>query len=63
VNAPRCPVQHYHKDGAMRFFANLPSPNAYYEPNSFQGPDTAGGDEGNCPLWDGPIIDATFPLV
>ena len=38
VNAPRCPVQHYHKDGAMRFFANLPNPNAYYEPNSFQGP-------------------------
>jgi hypothetical protein len=23
----------------------------------------AGGDEGNCPLWDGHIIDATFPLV
>src|SRR5882724_6659499 len=38
VNAPRCPVQHYHKDGAMRFFANFPNPSAYYEPNSFQGP-------------------------
>jgi catalase len=38
VNASRCPVQHYHKDGAMRFFANLPNPNAYYEPNSFEGP-------------------------
>ena len=24
---------------------------------------TAGGGEGNCPLWDGHIIDATFPLV
>jgi hypothetical protein len=24
---------------------------------------TAGGGEGNCPLWDGQIIDATFPLV
>jgi hypothetical protein len=24
---------------------------------------TAGGGEGNCPLWDGHIIDVTFPLV
>jgi hypothetical protein len=23
----------------------------------------AGGSEGNCPLWDGHIIDAIFPLV
>jgi hypothetical protein len=23
----------------------------------------AGDGEGNCPLWDGHIIDATFPLV
>jgi catalase len=38
VNAPRCPVHHYHKDGAMRFFANNPQPDAYYEPNSFAGP-------------------------
>ncbi len=38
VNAPRCPVHHYHKDGAMRFFANNPNPDAYYEPNSFNGP-------------------------
>lgn len=38
VNAPRCPVQHYHKDGPMRFFANNPNPDAYYEPNSFGGP-------------------------
>ena len=38
VNASHCPVNQYHKDGAMRFFANLPNPNAYYEPNSFQGP-------------------------
>jgi hypothetical protein len=22
-----------------------------------------GGGEDNCPLWDGHIIDATFPLV
>ncbi|WP_413206512.1 catalase [Rhodospirillum sp. A1_3_36] len=38
VNAPKCPVHHYHKDGAMRFTPNMPSPNAYYEPNSFGGP-------------------------
>ncbi len=38
VNSPRCPVHHYHKDGPMRFFANFPNPNAYYEPNSFGGP-------------------------
>ena len=38
VNAPRCPVNHYHKDGAMRFFPNVPQPDAYYEPNSFAGP-------------------------
>jgi catalase len=38
VNAPQCPVQHYHKDGEMRFFANNPNPDAYYEPNSFGGP-------------------------
>ncbi len=39
VNAPKCPVHHYHKDGAMRFFANdTGNPDAYYEPNSFGGP-------------------------
>jgi catalase len=38
VNAPKCPVHNYHKDGAMRFFANNPNPEAYYEPNSFGGP-------------------------
>jgi len=39
VNAPRCPVHHYHKDGPMRFFDNnTKNPNAYYEPNSFNGP-------------------------
>ncbi len=38
VNAPRCPVNHYHKDGPMRFFPNNPNPDAYYEPNSFNGP-------------------------
>jgi catalase len=39
VNAPRCPVHHYHKDGPMRFFDNnTKNPDAYYEPNSFNGP-------------------------
>jgi catalase len=39
VNAPKCPVHHYHKDGAMRFFKNdTGNPDAYYEPNSFGGP-------------------------
>jgi catalase len=38
VNAPKCPVHNYHKDGQMRFFANNPNPDAFYEPNSFSGP-------------------------
>jgi catalase len=39
VNAPKVPVHHYHKDGAMRFFDNNEkNPDAYYEPNSFSGP-------------------------
>jgi catalase len=39
VNAPRCPVHHYHKDGSMRFFTNNnTNHDAYYEPNSFNGP-------------------------
>lgn len=38
VNAPRCPVHHYHKDGPMRFFASTTgNVDAYYEPNSFGG--------------------------
>ena len=42
VNAPRCPVHHYHKDGAMRFFRNdTGNQDAYYEPNSFGGPSEA----------------------
>lgn len=37
VNAPRCPVFNYQRDGAMRFdFSKDVSPN--YEPNSFGGP-------------------------
>jgi catalase len=39
VNAPRSPMHHYHKDGPMRFFDNnTKNPDAYYEPNSFNGP-------------------------
>jgi catalase len=38
VNAPRCPVHNYHKDGAMRFFPPPTNSEAYYEPNSFNGP-------------------------
>src|SRR3546814_8444329 len=38
VNQPKCPVHHYHKDGAMRFFRNdTGNPDAYYEPNSMKG--------------------------
>ncbi|WP_415910601.1 catalase [Oleiharenicola sp. Vm1] len=37
VNAPRCPVMHYQRDGAMRFDGNFGgAPN--YEPNSLNGP-------------------------
>ncbi len=39
VNAPRCPMHHYHKDGSMRFFQNnTGNSDAYYEPNSMGGP-------------------------
>jgi len=38
VNAPRCPMHSYHKDGAMRFTAPPAPSDAYYEPNSFGGP-------------------------
>ena len=31
-------MNHYHKDGHMRFFENFPNTDAYYEPNSFEGP-------------------------
>ena len=39
VNAPKSPMAHYHKDGSMRFFKNdSGNADAYYEPNSFDGP-------------------------
>ena len=38
VNASKCPVHHYHKDGPMRFFEQKTgNVDAYYEPNSFDG--------------------------
>ena len=40
ANAPKCPVHHYHRDGAMRLDVPRYSEgdNAFYEPNSFGGP-------------------------
>lgn len=38
VNRPKCPVHTYHKDGTMNFNPPSPNPDAYYEPNSFNGP-------------------------
>jgi catalase len=40
ANAPKnSDVNHYHKDGAMRFFTNdFGNPDAYYEPNQHDGP-------------------------
>ena len=38
VNAPKCPVHHYHKDGQMNFFGQRTGAvDAYYEPNSVAG--------------------------
>lgn len=40
VNASKCPVHHYHKDGQMNVYGGIRSgnPDAYYEPNSVGGP-------------------------
>ncbi len=38
VNAPKCPVHHYHKDGPMRFCGSKSGViDAYYQPNSMGG--------------------------
>ena len=38
VNAAKCPVHTYHKDGPMRFFGpDTGNVDAFYEPNSFNG--------------------------
>ncbi len=40
VNKPVCPVHHYHRDGQMNTYGGIATgnPDAYYEPNSFNGP-------------------------
>jgi catalase len=39
VNRPHAPVHTYHKDGLLRFMEDKnDAPDAYYEPNSFNGP-------------------------
>jgi catalase len=38
VNQPRVAVHTYHKDGAMKFTPTYANPDAYYEPNSVNGP-------------------------
>ena len=39
INSAKSETNHYHKDGAMRFFANdTGNPDAYYEPNTKGGP-------------------------
>jgi catalase len=38
VNAPKCPMHHYHKDGQMNFTGpQTGNVDAYYEPNSMNG--------------------------
>ncbi|WP_444943257.1 catalase [Microbulbifer sp. ZKSA006] len=52
VNAPRCPVHNYYRDGAMNS-AGIRSgnPDAFYDPNSFSGPEEdAGAQEPPLPL-------------
>ncbi|WKN30563.1 catalase [Porifericola rhodea] len=39
INRPKSPVAHYHKDGLMRYYTDNNNPDAYYEPNSFGGPE------------------------
>lgn len=65
VNAPKCPVHSYHKDGSMNFFAHHNASSAqangeaYYEPNSFGGPQASNPSEepplrvdSTCQRWD-----------
>jgi catalase len=48
VNAPRCPVMHYHRDGTMRFDGNFGGA-VNYEPNSRSGP-------AECPAFNEPPL-------
>lgn len=40
VNRPKCPVHHYHRDGQMNTYGGIATgnPDAYYEPNTMNGP-------------------------
>ncbi|MGC9587615.1 UNVERIFIED_CONTAM: catalase, partial [Salmonella enterica subsp. enterica serovar Rissen] len=67
VNQPKAPVAHYHKDGLLRFFADNGNPDAYYEPNSFDGPaqDPSYNEppmevEGIAKRWEQPVGDDDF---
>ena len=67
VNQPKAPVAHYHKDGLLRFFADNVNPDAYYEPNSFDGPaqDPSYNEppmevEGIAKRWEQPVGDDDF---
>ena len=52
VNAPRCPVHNYQRDGAMRFDGN-DGGRVNYQPNSYQGPaEDAGVKEPPLPIGD-----------
>ena len=61
VNAPRCPVNSYAKDGAMRFTFNDPSI-PVYAPNSYGGPaaDTARFDDGAGWAASGPMARTPY---
>ena len=50
VNAPKCPVHHYHKDGQMNFYGQITgNVDAYYEPNT-QGGAVEDGSVAEPPL-------------
>jgi len=59
VNQPKCPVHHYHKDGAMNVMGQLTgAADAYYEPNTMGGAtespefaDPSLGLEGDADRW------------
>ena len=54
-NTSNPPGQTANPQGALPDGAERPGPLGDHE--------FAGGGEGNCPLWYGHIIDATFPVV
>ncbi|GAA6207389.1 catalase [Cognatishimia sp. WU-CL00825] len=51
VNAPKCPVHHYHKDGNMNFMGQQTgNSDAYYEPNSVAGAPREDATQAEPPL-------------